>query len=126
MAHATATLRFYRQSPRKVRLVADMVRGKGVEDAVTALRFTTKRAAKPLRKLIESARANARDKGLSDDLTLKTITVDEGVTLKRGKPRAMMNMDIIRKRTSHIHVELAEKSEESKKTTSNKKEKTVT
>lgn len=109
MATATATLRFYRQSPRKVRLVADLVKGKTADEAVDILRFTTKRSAKPIRKLIESARANANNKGLSSDLVVKTIAVDEGATLKRGQPRAMGQMNLIRKRTCHINVELAER-----------------
>lgn len=108
MATATATLRHYRQSPQKVRLVADLVRGKRVDDAVETLRFTTKRAAKPVRKLIESAQANARDKQLSDDLVISTITVNEGVTLFRSRPAAMGGMRVIRKRTSHVYVVLEE------------------
>lgn len=113
MATATATLKHYRQSPQKVRLVADLVRGKAADDAIATLQFTTKRAAKPLRKLIESAKANADQKGMGEDLVVKTISVNEGVTLKRGMPRAMGSMDMIRKRTSHVFVELAERGEES-------------
>ena len=108
MATAHATLKHYRQSPRKVRLVADMVRGMRADDAVEMLRFVTKNAAKPIRKLIQSAQANAADNGLSGELYIQTITVDEGVTLKRGLPRAMGQMNLIRKRTSHIHIVLAE------------------
>ena len=106
---AHATLKHYRQSPRKVRLVADMVRGKSAADAVETLRFTTKRAAKAVRKLIESAQANARQKGMSDDLMIDTITVNEGVTLFRSMPAAMGQMKVIRKRTSHVNVVLAER-----------------
>ena len=106
-----ATLKTYRQSPRKVRLVADAIRGKEVSQALAALRFLTKRAADPLKKLLESAVANAKaGSGVSaEKLTVKSITVDKGRTLKRSMPRARGSASRINKRTSHITISLGEK-----------------
>ncbi|MEX0934710.1 MAG: 50S ribosomal protein L22 [Candidatus Paceibacterota bacterium] len=106
-----ATLRQYRQSPRKVRLAADLVRGKTVEQALTELEYTQKRAAETLAKLIRSAVANAKDKEGKEasDLVIENITVDEGETLKRFRPRARGRASRINKRTSHITVTLREK-----------------
>ncbi|MBL7045609.1 MAG: 50S ribosomal protein L22 [Parcubacteria group bacterium] len=105
-----AKLSNYRQSPRKVRLVADAVRGKNVESAITTLSAMPKRASSAVSKLIKSATTNAKQKGAkSEDLTIKNITVDEGVTFKRYRPRARGRASQILKRTSHINVELAEK-----------------
>lgn len=105
-----AYLKNYRQSPRKVRLVADSVRGKSVDRAVLELRFMPKRAARAMSKLISSAAANAEQAGTTkDDLVVKTIMVDEGVTMKRYKPRSRGMANMIRKRTSNIKVELATK-----------------
>jgi large subunit ribosomal protein L22 len=108
---ANATLRFLRIAPRKVRLVADMIRGKPVQDAINALRFTRKSASLPLRKLIESAVANAENNhGLDiDTLWVREIRVDEGPTLKRFSPRAQGRAFPIMKRTSHVAVVLEEK-----------------
>jgi len=107
-----ATLRWLRMSPRKVRLVADQIRGKGVEEALNLLTFSPKAASEPLAKLVRSAVANADVKGGYDldRLYLKVMTVDEGSTWRRWRPRAMGRATRIRKRTSHITVELAEKS----------------
>lgn len=108
---ATARLRFLRMSPRKVRLVCDVVRGKQVEEALATLRFTSKAAALPISKLIRSAIANAEQKKENldiDRLFVKTIRVDEGPTLKRWRPRAQGRATRINKRTSHIVVELGE------------------
>lgn len=107
---AAATLKFLRMAPRKVRLVADLVRGKRVEEALKTLRFTRKSACLPLKKLIESAVANAENNhGLDIDvLRVKEIRVEEGPTLKRFQPRAQGRAFRIRKRTSHISVTLAE------------------
>ena len=107
---ANATLRFLRIAPRKVRLVADMIRGKPVQDAINALRFTRKSASLPLRKLIESAVANAENNhGLDiDTLWVREIRVDEGPTLKRFSPRAQGRAFPIMKRTSHVAVVLEE------------------
>jgi large subunit ribosomal protein L22 len=98
-------------SPRKVRLVADLVRGKGVEDALKTLRFAQRAACLPLKKLIESAVANAENNhGLDiDTLWVREIRVDEGPTLKRFRPRAQGRAFRVRKRTSHVSVVLAER-----------------
>jgi large subunit ribosomal protein L22 len=108
---AGATLRLLRMAPRKVRLVADLVRGKRVEEALKTLRFTAKAASFPIKKLIESAVANAENNhGLDiDTLWVREIRVDEGPTLKRFRPRAQGRAFRIRKRTSHVSVVLAER-----------------
>lgn len=105
-----AILKNYRQSPRKVRLVADAVRGKKVADAITTLRFMPKRAAEPVKKLIESAFANAKNSSIeTGSLIVKEISVNEGPTLKRTMPRARGSANLIRKRTSLISVVLGVK-----------------
>lgn len=102
-----AVLKNYRQSPRKVRLVADLVRGKSVPEALTTLRFTHKRAATAVAKLIQSAVANARQAGYdASQLHVRALQVDQGVTLKRFMPRARGAASRINKRNSHIAVEL--------------------
>lgn len=103
---ATATLRRYRQSPRKVRLLVDLVRGKKVSEAQTLLRFANKRASRAVSKLIDSATANAthNEGKRSDDLMIKEIRVDDGPTIKRWMPRAYGRAAPINKRTCHIHV----------------------
>ncbi len=108
---AQATLKFLRISPRKARLVADMVRGKPVAQALDTLKFTGRAASLPIRKLIESAMANAENNhGLDvDTLWVKELRVDPGPTLKRFMPRAQGRAYSIRKRTSHVSVVLAEK-----------------
>jgi large subunit ribosomal protein L22 len=108
---AAANLRLLRMSPRKVRLAADLVRGKGVEEALKALRFTQRAACRPLKKLIESAVANAENNhGLDvDTLWVREIRVDEGPTLKRFRPRAQGRAFRVCKRTSHVSVVLAER-----------------
>ena len=107
-----AHLRHLRMSPRKVSLVAGLVRGKPVGDALNILRFTRKAAALPITKLIKSAVANATDlsKGQVDvdTLMVKHISVDQGPTQRRFMPRAMGRASRINKRTSHVHVVLAE------------------
>jgi large subunit ribosomal protein L22 len=105
-----AILKNYRQSPRKVRLIADLVRGKKVNDALTTLKFVDKRAAGPFAKVIASAAANAKDQGKNvDSLVIKTVAVDKGMVLKRFMPRARGSASRINKRNSHIRVELAER-----------------
>lgn len=105
-----ATLKNYRQSPRKVRLVTDMVKGKSLEEALTLLKFKVKRAADPIHKLIRSAAANAEKNGEDlNTLIIKNITVDEGVTLNRIMPRAQGRATPIRKRSSHVTVTLGKK-----------------
>lgn len=111
-----ATLKNYRQSPRKVRLVTDMVKGKTLTEALTLLTFKVKRAAEPIHKLIRSAAANAEQAGENPDtLIVKNITVDEGVTLHRVMPRAMGRASAIRKRSSHITVILGKAEAPAKK-----------
>jgi large subunit ribosomal protein L22 len=108
---STAHLRYLRMSPRKVRIVCDVVRGKQVEQALATLRFTPKAAAEPLAKVIRSAIANAESKNDNldiDRLFIQTIRVDEGPTLKRFRPRAQGRAGRIMKRTSHVVVELGE------------------
>jgi large subunit ribosomal protein L22 len=102
-----AILKNYRQSPRKVRLIADLVRGKRAADALTTLRFVDKRAAGPFMKLIESAIANAKQQGAAlDQLVIKEVQVNKAPTLKRFMPRARGSASRINKRNSHISVEL--------------------
>lgn len=105
-----AILKNYRQSPRKVRLIADVVRGKKVNDALAALKFVDKRAAGPFAKVIESALANAISTGKeANRLFVKKVAVDKGTILKRSMPRARGSASRINKRNSHISVELGEK-----------------
>lgn len=107
-----ATLTSYRQSPRKVRVVADLVRGKSVEDALDILTYVPKRAGLPLKKLLESAFANA---GKAPNLFVKEIRVDGGAILYRRQPRSRGMATPIRKRTSHINITLVEKEPKAKK-----------
>ncbi len=106
-----ARLNEYRQSPRKVRLVGDLVKGKRASEAVTALSFLVKEASLPIRKLIGSGIKNAKNTyGVEEkDLFIKDLRVDEGVTLKRSMPRARGSAFPIRKRTSHITLILESK-----------------
>ena len=106
-----ARLRFARLAPRKVRLVADLIRGKGSEEALNTLSFTKKAAARVVTKLLKSAIANANQKKTVDvdRLYIKRISVDQGPVLKRYTPRALGRATMIRKRTSHIIIVLDEK-----------------
>ncbi len=109
MNEAKATLSDYRQSPRKVRVVADMVRGKKVEEALITLSFVSKRSALPLQKLIASALANAKNLEIPlEDLVIKEISVNGGKILYRRLPMSRGRAFILRKRTSHVDVVLAE------------------
>lgn len=108
MAEARAQLNNYRQSPRKVRLVADSVRGKRIEDAIITLSFIPKRSALPIQKLLNSALSNAKNLSLSENLVVKELRVDSGPTLYRRRPRSRGMANPIRKRTSHVTVVLAE------------------
>ena len=105
-----ARLRFVRIGPRKARLVADLIQGKGSEEAMNILTFTKKAAAKILIRLLKSAIANATQKKSIDidRLYIKKITVDQGPTMKRFQPRALGRATTIRKRTSHITLVLDE------------------
>jgi large subunit ribosomal protein L22 len=101
-----AVLKFVRLSPKKARFVADLVRGKKVDEAVNILKFSTNRAARIIKKVLDSAIANAENNQGADvdELKVTTITVDEGPRMKRIRPRAKGRADRIVKRTSHIIV----------------------
>ena len=103
-----ATAKYVRIAPRKARLVADEVRGKSYPEAASILRFTNRRAAKIIGDVINSAAANAEhnDDADPEELFIKDIRVDDGPTIKRYRARAMGRATMIRKRTSHISVEL--------------------
>jgi large subunit ribosomal protein L22 len=105
-----ARLRFVRVAPRKAQLVADLIRGKGSEEALNILNFTKKAAAKILIKVLKSALANATQKKTIDvdRLYIKKVTIDQGPTMKRFQPRALGRATMIRKRTSHITLILDE------------------
>lgn len=104
-----ATLTNYRQSPRKVRLVANAVKGKTVEQAEIELSYMPKRAADPIKKLIKSAVANAAQAGIdTTSLVVKNIEVNQGLVMKRFMPRAMGSAKPIRKKMSHVDVVLSE------------------
>ena len=112
-----AFLKNYRQSPRKVRIVAGLVKGKRVPEAMAQLDFLAKRASTPLRKMLLSAVANAKNMGASaDNLFIKEFRVDKGVTMKRMMPAAMGTGHRINKRTSNVSLLLAEKVAPIKKT----------
>ena len=115
MSEARAQLNNYRQSPRKVRVVADTIRGKKASDALITLGFTTKRSANPLAKLLASAIANAKNLSIpAEKLIVKEITVDGGKILYRRRPRSHGMANPIRKRTSHVEIVLAESKSQSK------------
>lgn len=106
-----AVSKYVRMSPRKARLVADLVRGKQVEDALAVLKFTPKKAAGELSKAIKSAVANAEENANFRDvnkLRISEIKIDGGPTWKRFLPRAYGRATVIRKRTSHITVVLSD------------------
>ncbi|HZA19793.1 MAG TPA: 50S ribosomal protein L22 [Actinomycetota bacterium] len=127
---AIATARFIRMSPTKARQVVDLIRGRHVDDARRVLAFTQRSATTSVRKVLDSAVANAEhNRGLSEDeLFVVRTWVDEGPTLRRYRPRAMGRATRIRKRTCHISVvvgrpeepEAPEPSPERKKTTAKK------
>jgi ribosomal protein L22 len=106
-----ALAKYVRTSPRKARLVADHVRGKSVDEARAILAFSPRSAARDWSKVLESAVANAEHNHelVGDELRIKTITADEGPTLKRYRPRAMGRATRIRKRTSHLTITLTPK-----------------
>jgi large subunit ribosomal protein L22 len=104
MAQATAQLKNYRQSPRKVRLVADLVRGKNVEHALNLLSTLPKRASEPMEKLLKSAVANSG--ASARELYVDTIEVNGGIIFRRMMPRARGRGAPIKKKTSHVTVAL--------------------
>ena len=105
-----AVLKFVRLSPKKARFVADLVRGKKVDEAVNILKFSTNRAARIIKKVLDSAIANAENNQGADvdELKVKTITIDEGPRMKRIRPRAKGRADRIVKRTAHITITVAD------------------
>lgn len=103
-----AKLKNFRQSPRKVSLVAQTLRGKQVKQALEMLRLINKKVSDPLRKLILSAVHNAEQGGVenTDALSIKDVRVDHGMLLKRWRPRAFGRATLLRRRSSTIHIEL--------------------
>jgi large subunit ribosomal protein L22 len=117
---AKASLRYLRITPRKVRVVADLIRGKNVNAALAQLAYVEKRAAEPLAKLLRSAVANAeqaaKDQSLDvDRLHVTEVMVDQGPSLRRFMPRAMGRAFKILKKTSHIQLTLSDEKPEKKK-----------
>ncbi|HEU0041038.1 MAG TPA: 50S ribosomal protein L22 [Jiangellaceae bacterium] len=108
---ARAQARFVRVTPTKARRVVDLIRGMNAEEAAALLRYAPQAAAEPVRKVLESAMANADDLSgtASQSLVVAEAYVDEGPTMKRFRPRAQGRAYRIRKRTSHITVVVAEK-----------------
>ena len=118
MAEAKAIQRTTRQSPYKMRLVIDQIRGKGVNEALALLRFSKKHAAKQIEKVLQSAVANAEYKAREanesldvDTLYVKHAVINEGPKLKRFTPAAMGRATPILKRTSHVEIVVAERDE---------------
>lgn len=116
MAVSTAKLKNLQMSARKVRLVADLMRGQKVSDARDILQFTVKASAKPLLKLLESAVANADHAAQeahadvdTDEMIIKHIVVNEGRTLQRFQPAPRGRAARIRKRSSHVEIRIADK-----------------
>ncbi|HEX9493598.1 MAG TPA: 50S ribosomal protein L22 [Thermoanaerobaculia bacterium] len=108
---ATATLRYLKASPQKVRLVADLIRGKKVDEALSILRFMKKHSAKDLEKLLRSAIANAEntENGVdTDDLVVSKIYVNEGPREKRVQPAPMGRAYRIQKRKAHVTVHVSD------------------
>ena len=101
-----AVLKFVRLSPKKARFVADLVRGKKVDEAVNILKFSTNRAARIIKKVLDSAIANAENNQGADvdELKVTRIMIDDGPRMKRISPRAKGRADRILKRTSHITI----------------------
>ena len=113
---ARAIARYVRQSPRKVRLVGDLIRGKSVGEAYSILQFTPRKAAvavgKTLRSAVANAQSKAQDEGeVVDELFVREIRVDEGPTLRRYRRAAMGRAAPIRKRMSHITLVVDQRSE---------------
>ncbi|HEY9584578.1 MAG TPA: 50S ribosomal protein L22 [Candidatus Paceibacterota bacterium] len=105
-----ALLNNFRQSPRKMRLVTGLLKGKNVAEALAIISLTPKAAAGPLEKLLKSAVSNAKSQGKDQKtLFIKTFKVDGGVIMKRMMPRARGSAYRINKRTSHVTLELGEK-----------------
>ena len=105
-----AVLKFTRLAPNKARLLADLVRGKKVDEALNILKFSNQKSAKVIRKVLESAIANAENNNGADvdELKIREIFVDEGPVMKRIMPRAKGRADRIVKPTSHITVRVSD------------------
>jgi large subunit ribosomal protein L22 len=105
---AKAILRSFRQSPRKVRMVADMIRGRKVDEALSILKFQPRKAARMLSKVLTSAIANAteNEKADADKLVVKAVAIDPGPTEKRWLSRSMGRANRINRRSSHVTVEV--------------------
>jgi large subunit ribosomal protein L22 len=114
MTASTAQLKNYRQAPRKVRLIADLVRGKSTTHAIALLTMLPKRGAEPMLKLIKSAIANAKDVSATE-LYIEKIAVNGGIVFKRSMPRARGRAAQILKRTSHVTLSLAKKAPKKEK-----------
>ena len=117
---STAKLRYLRITPRKVRVVADLIRGKNVNAALAQLAYVEKRAAEPVAKLLRSAVANAeqaaKDQQLDvDQLRVKELFVDQGTSLRRFMPRAMGRAFKVLKKTSHISLTISDEKPAKKK-----------
>ena len=108
---ASATLKYARISSRKVKIVADLIRGKNVDEALAILKFTPRGAAADIAKVVKSAKANAENNHEmnAENLYIASIVANQGPTIKRFMPRAQGRATMIRKRTSHIEVVLKEK-----------------
>ena len=106
----SATLKFTHLSPQKMRLIADQIRGMSADSAVTLLSFSNKKGAKIVKKVLESAIANAEnnDGADIDELKITSVEVNQGPTMKRLRPRARGRADRIIKRTSHLIVKVSE------------------
>ena len=105
-----ASVSNYRQAPRKVRLIANLVRGKDIKSALEILSNIQKKAAEPFAKLIKGAVANAKEQGISEKvLKVSKVQVDKGFTFKRFRARARGRASRINKETSHIKLELEAK-----------------
>ncbi|MFC3681787.1 50S ribosomal protein L22 [Bacterioplanoides pacificum] len=111
MSEVAAVLRGARLSAQKARLVADQIRGKNVAEALDILAFSGRKGADIMKKVLESAIANAEHNNGADvdELSVSTVFVDEGMTMKRIRPRAKGRADRIFKRTCHITVKVSEK-----------------
>lgn len=110
-----AFLKNYRQSPRKVALVAELIKGKRVAEAIIILDNLPKRASLPIKKLLISAISNAKNLGINEEsLVLENVTVNKGIVLKRIMPRARGSASRINKRTSHVEITLSEKKSDKK------------
>ena len=121
-----AYLKNYRQSPRKVRVVANLLKGKSAQRALLILDTTPKRATLPLKNLVRSAIANAKQKegAAANDLFIKEIRVDKGLTMHRYMPKAHGRATRFDKHASNVTLILAESKSNKQPTTNNKQEKT--